>query len=436
VTDITDLRHATEGLRESEAKYRALFESAGDAVFVGMGVGGDMRFSEFNQSALDMFRASRKELTGLAFHDLSPPNQPNAEPSRAAAGVHIAAALEGEHQFFEWRCCRMDGSQFDAEVSMSRLAIGAEYHLLAVARDVTSRKQMERALREEQGVFLSVVQNAPYGVALLDGDNIIYLNPQVTRMLGYRPSEMATVDQAFLQFYPDESYREEARAAWDKALEPEGEVLEQEASVRCKSGAVKEIEFRSNQLGRGRTIVMMADVTERKSIEEALRTMSLIDDLTGLYNRRGFMTLAEQQLKIAERTGRELSLFFADLDSMKWINDTLGHLDGDKALVEAAVVLKEAFRDSDLVARIGGDEFVVLAIDARGDSRVDLAGRLTERLRAHNERRERPFLLSLSVGTASFDPKAPCDLDELLARADAAMYEQKGKKRDSLAGAP
>jgi diguanylate cyclase (GGDEF)-like protein len=148
------------------------------------------------------------------------------------------------------------------------------------------------------------------------------------------------------------------------------------------------------------------------------------DELTGLYNRRGFFTLAEQQLKLACRSKRPQVLLFADIDDMKWINDSFGHVQGDTALTDAADVLRQTFRDSDIIARIGGDEFAVLAVEA-GQNAEALTTRLEEQLRAHKPKPERPYELSMSMGIAHYNPESPCSLDELMVLADVKMYQQK-----------
>jgi len=166
-------------------------------------------------------------------------------------------------------------------------------------------------------------------------------------------------------------------------------------------------------------------VTERKRLEEELQKMSLLDDLTGLYNRRGFFALSEQQLKIVERTKQELLLFFADLDNLKEINDAWGHQEGDDALIEIAGVLKETFRKSDIIGRLGGDEFAVLAVDTADGKGSALMGRLQSALDACRRRTTRKYFLSLSTGVARYDPGNPSSLDTLIAQADALMYEKK-----------
>jgi diguanylate cyclase (GGDEF)-like protein len=174
--------------------------------------------------------------------------------------------------------------------------------------------------------------------------------------------------------------------------------------------------------------VYLHDNTERKRREEHIRQQSLMDDLTGLYNRRGFLTLADQHLKLAERTGRNVLLLFADLDDFKEINDRFGHHEGDRALTEAARAIRSAFRDSDIIARIGGDEFAILALETSDVSGDLLARRMREALSDRNTRSGRGYDISLSLGIARYDSRTPATIADLLARADALMYEHKREK--------
>jgi len=170
---------------------------------------------------------------------------------------------------------------------------------------------------------------------------------------------------------------------------------------------------------------------ERHRTQGALAALSLTDELTGLHNRRGFITLAEQQLKLANRTKRGLVFVFVDLDGFKQINDRYGHQEGDHALQDVAKILKSTFRNSDVVARVGGDEFAVLAIEASQDSGEILKARLDEKLKNHNEQTAVKFRISFSYGVVSFDPSHPCSLEELMTSADRAMY---AKKRSGVNG--
>ncbi len=167
---------------------------------------------------------------------------------------------------------------------------------------------------------------------------------------------------------------------------------------------------------------------ERHRMLADLRAASLLDSLTGLYNRRGFLTLAEQQVRHAVRQQRGCGLFFLDLDGLKHINDTFGHQVGDQALLDVAQIAQETFRSSDIIARLGGDEFVVLALDTHQAAAAALMARLQHNVQTHNACGAPRYALSLSVGSVAYDPASPCTIEELLAQADAAMYVQKRSK--------
>lgn len=168
---------------------------------------------------------------------------------------------------------------------------------------------------------------------------------------------------------------------------------------------------------------------ERHRMQAALRILSLVDELTGLYNRRGFMTLAEHQVKLAQRKNYGFYLIFADLDGMKTINDTYGHREGDRALVETAHILTDTFRGSDIIARMGGDEFAIVTIDSNNNSDEAIANRLQSRIDTFNTSGKSPFVLSLSIGIVHYDPQAPRSLRDLLEKADKRMYTQKREKK-------
>lgn len=172
---------------------------------------------------------------------------------------------------------------------------------------------------------------------------------------------------------------------------------------------------------------------ERHRLLSALRSLSLIDDLTGLYNRRGFMDLGEQHMSLARRTARGVTLVYLDLDRFKTINDTLGHHVGDRALIKVAESLRATFRRSDLISRMAGDEFAVLALEASGDDGALLLRRLKERIGEFNRTSREPYQLTVSIGMSRFDGDGRMRLDELLAQAEAAMNDDKRAKRKAVA---
>ena len=162
--------------------------------------------------------------------------------------------------------------------------------------------------------------------------------------------------------------------------------------------------------------------------EEALVALSLTDELTGLSNRRRFFVLVEQWLKVAMRAKKRSLLLYIDMDDLKWINDHRGHSGGDQALIALGGILKKTFRESDIIARIGGDEFAVL-LESPDENDEILIARLNENMRDYNAQSPQDQKISISVGTAQFDPECPTSIDRLLSEADASMYAQKRKKR-------
>jgi diguanylate cyclase (GGDEF)-like protein len=173
----------------------------------------------------------------------------------------------------------------------------------------------------------------------------------------------------------------------------------------------------------------VAQAIERKRMEREIRNLSLTDELTGLYNRRGFTLLAVQEVKLAHRKKRSMLLFFGDVDNLKTINDTYGHAQGDLALNDISAVLKETFREADIVARIGGDEFVVLAVDASMESTGVLTSRIQAALKRRKQQGDQPYQLSISMGIAHYDPESPCTVNEMIAQADGRMYQQKQARK-------
>jgi len=168
---------------------------------------------------------------------------------------------------------------------------------------------------------------------------------------------------------------------------------------------------------------------ERQRLLETLENLSLVDDLTGLYNRRGFFLLAARQFASGRRRSSELVLVLADVDGLKQINDRYGHLEGDRVLVTVSEYLKRVCREEDIVARLGGDEFAVLLSESSVESARRVTARLQQQLARYNRRRLSRGRVSVSVGLAGSGPKARRSLQRLLAEADADMYRQKKNGR-------
>jgi diguanylate cyclase (GGDEF)-like protein len=168
-------------------------------------------------------------------------------------------------------------------------------------------------------------------------------------------------------------------------------------------------------------------------LDREIRSLAITDELTGFFNRRGFMAAATQQLKLAHRDQQNVLLLFCDVDHLKAINDSLGHKEGDLALIRTADALEETFRNSDVLARLGGDEFAVLVWEASIPDLRTILGRLDRHFAKMNAEEER-YKLSLSIGVARYDPQSPLSLGELLARADHDMYKHKNRRAYAASG--
>ena len=194
-------------------------------------------------------------------------------------------------------------------------------------------------------------------------------------------------------------------------LQSAGRILELQESLRQR---VRELE---------------AAIAERKLAEEALRNLSLTDQLTGLYNYRGFLNLAEHHAKTSRRAQHPSLLIYADMDGLKEINDTLGHRAGSRAISAVADILRRTFRDCDIIARLGGDEFAVLVPNIHAAEAPRLLERLEQNLCHYNEENDREFTVAFSVGAVEIDHRRNVNVEDQIARADEVMYLEKRKKK-------
>jgi|GEM_PF-1047281 len=311
--------------------------------------------------------------------------------------------------------------------------IGAQIaEALANARLFTELKEAEKSLRQSEGRFRALFEQAAVGVAEIEmgTGRFLTVNRRLCEMVGRTEEEMLAT--TFLAItHPEDLHLHEDKTALLKA----GKIGHYSLEKRYlrKGGEAVWVNITVSPLWKpgekpGRNIAVVEDITDRKRMDEGMREMTLRDGLTDLYNRRGFTTLAEQQIRAANRAKRPMRLTFIDCDGLKQINDTLGHEEGDRSLIDTADVLRQTFRESDVIARIGGDEFAVLSIDAAETNPAAFFRRLQLNIDEFNAGGMRPFKLSMSWGTAVYDPEAPLSLDKLMSAADGLMYAQKKAK--------
>src|SRR5688572_9288707 len=377
----------------------------------------------FSQGAgLHLIGTSANEQVGMTLYEVLKSRDPRFTPLAA----HLRA-LQGELVRYEvdWR-----GRSFETRVEPLRSADGHISGTVGIAIDITDRKTLYDALQTQNVYFAALFENAPEAIALLDEhDHIIRINGQFTTLFGYGDEEAVGRNINDL-IVPNEFVQEGKKLTATVAA---GEKVAAE-TLRChKDGhtfwvSILATPFRVST-EPARVYAMYHDISARKRAEEELRALLLVDELTGLPNRRAFINLSEQALKLATRMERDVLMIFIDVDQLKHINDTWGHLAGDRALIDTARVLRESCREADIVARLGGDEFVALMTVDSDQTAEIICERIQARVATHNAETERGYPLSLSVGATRSRAEGTM-LADLLAQADTALYEQKrGRSR-------
>ena len=315
----------------------------------------------------------------------------------------------------------------------------ARRHVEELNRHITEQERISKALRETEEHFRNAFDLAAIGMALVSPQGAwLRVNRALCDLLGYSEEELLRGN------FQDVTHTDDVgndlanlyRLMQGETLrcQVEKRYVHRQGQIVWALNSVSLVRDGDNQPAH--FIFQIQDMTERKRAEAALHSLSLVDELTGLYNRRGFLAVTDAHLSSIRRNHKLPVILYADLDGLKEINDSLGHHEGDRALKKTAEVLKETFRSSDILARLGGDEFVVLAAIGGDESAESLTQRLQDQLNEFNAHGNRPYDLSLSVGIAHFSDEDSHSIEELMAQADRAMYEQKRTRNSRGAFTP
>jgi len=316
--------------------------------------------------------------------------------------------------------------------SAAAQAAQARRHVEELNRHIAEQQRISKALLQTEAHFRNAFDYAAIGMALVSPQGAwLRVNRSLCELVGYSEEEL--LRSSFQSITHAEDVGNDLANLY-RLIQGETPTCQVEKRYVHKLGqvvwAMNSVSLvHDSEDNPAHFIFQIQDISERKRAESALQSLSLVDELTGLYNRRGFLAVTEQYLESFQRSDNGLVVLYADLDGLKGINDSLGHLEGDRALVRTAEVLKEAFRSSDIIARLGGDEFVLLASVGADESAESLTDRLQQKIALVNAQRNRPYNLSISIGVAHYDPNEACTIEELMGRADRVMYEEKRKKR-------
>ena len=308
----------------------------------------------------------------------------------------------------------------------------AKLHVEELNKYIAEQKRISQALVESEEHFRNAFDYAAIGMALVSPEgNWLRVNRSLCEIVGYSEAELLVSDFQAIT-HPDDLGNDLAEIY----LMLSGDVLTCQLEKRyihklghdvwASSSASLVRDAKGHPL---HLIFQIQDITERKRAEAAIHTLSLVDELTGLYNRRGFLAFSQQHLVSLHRSNQGVVIIYADLDGLKAINDSFGHKEGDRALIKTAELLKETFRSSDVLGRLGGDEFTALATVAEDDGVDKLVSRLEQKFENYNALRLAPYKLSISIGVAQLDADVSQSMEELMATADSAMYENKRRKQ-------
>lgn len=415
ILDITDRVKAIEQLRESEERYRNLFENANDIIYLHDLEG---NFISINEAGARIFGYTREEALKLNVAQIVAPEQ------LKFALDQIKSKIAGKHSTsYEIDCLRKDGRRVSFEINSCVIFDNdAPVAIQGIARDITSRK-----LAEEERDRLYNLSNDLLATIDFEG-KLTHINPAWNKILGYEDQEL--LGSVILSIiHPDD---EKNTMAESRKLK-RGKSVSFESRLRCKDGSYRWILWSSTPMVSEKiSYAVGRDITERKQTEETLEYNALYDTLTNLPNRTQFMSHLQKAIdNFDNKTGKPFAVLFLDLDRFKIINDGLGHFIGDKLLIAIAERIRSKLRPGDIVARLGGDEFTVLIHNvADTTDAINVAERLQSSL-------SKPFRLdnyevfsSASIGIAISDAtrRQP---EEFLRDADSAMYRAKdaGKAR-------
>ncbi|MBS3751959.1 MAG: PAS domain S-box protein [Anaerolineales bacterium] len=415
--DITARKRVEEELKKSEEEKKTILDSLVEHV---VHEDTDMKVVWANRAACESAGLPREELIGRYCYQVWPelsepcPDCPVVEAMKTREPQEIEKNTPNGNAWY------IRG--YPVKDQNGEIVGGIE-----VTLDITERQQAIQQNKRRRRYLESLLNAAPDAlVTTNENHKIAEWNPGAEQLFGYTKEEAIgkRIDELITR--PD--VEKEAEEITKKIRA--GQYLPPTEVIRYRKDgtpvrvilAGSPIVIDDQMVG---AVAVYTDITERVQMEQELRTMALRDDLTELYNRRGFTLLAEQHMKIANREDRRMILLYIDIDELKLINDTYGHPSGDQALKDVAKILQDAFRESDVVARIGGDEFVVLALESNITHPQNLASRLQDTLETHNTNQQRVYDLSLSAGWSCYDPDSPSSLKELMHRADQAMYEEK-----------
>ncbi len=417
--DITEQKRAEEALRDSEKNFRLLFADNPHPMWVFERQA--RAFIEVNEAAITHYGYSREEFLRMTINDIRPEEDiPLLDSARKRRERYSEGAFRHRVR---------DGRIIDVYVRAHDLEFAGEDAVLVVVQDITEQKRAEQT----QARLTAIVEATTDLVTIADASGQrLYLNHAGRRMLGIGDGDLAGSTMAdnrpawsrvaLLDEVLPAATRDDVWVGESAFLSPDGSeipVSQVTLSHKSPNGAV---DFYS---------IIARDISERKQFETQLMHLANHDPLTGLFNRRRFNEEVERHLSEAQRYDTHGALLFLDLDQFKDVNDSRGHRTGDELLICIGRLLRERLRETDVIARFGGDEFAVLFPHTDGEQARALAAEILSAIREHTCISGSPLRITASIGVALY-PEHSTNAGELLSRADLAMYNAKEEGRNRI----
>ena len=437
-SELEERKRAEAEIRGTKNKLQATLDAVPDLMFE---VGLDGRYYDFHSPRTELLAAPPETLVGRTLSDVLPPE---------AAEICLSALREanekGQSGGMQFALPLAQGVRwFELSIANKEVAQGDQPRFIALSRDVTERKEAELAQLESELRFRAIIEATPVALALNDDQgNITYLNQTFVQSIGYTIQDIPTIAEWWPRAYPDPQYRQWIISKWLNASEDakknSSPFTPLEAAVRCKDGTIRTLMISATSLSdsiAGTNLVVLYDITERKAAEEAIKNLAFYDPLTGLPNRRLLLDRLKKAMASSTRSERHGALLFIDLDNFKTLNDTRGHDIGDLLLQQVAQRLTSCVREGDTVARLGGDEFVLMLEDLSEDSQsaatqTETVGeKVLGTLNLTYQLGDYEYQNTPSIGVTLFKDRHD-SIDELLRRADLAMYQAKAAGRNTM----
>lgn len=432
--DITERRRAELAREESEDRFRLLWQTCPNAIVL-TDRNSIIRYA--NPALQQVFGHAPAALIGNSLALL--------QPQHLAAG-HMNGMrrhLETGQRSMDWRAVETigrhkDGREFPVEIAFSSMEIGGELMFAGFMRDITERKKFEENLRESEMRHRSMFENNPQPMWVFDAETLAFLsvNDAAVTSYGYSREEFSRMTIRDIRPAEDRTRLE----AWLTDGKHKRPTAAEVWTHQRKDGRMLQVEIHSHAIefqGRPAKLILANDITEQLKSQARVQHLAYHDTLTGLPNRTQFLDFANQALSDNTSSSKLSAGILLDLDNFKRINDQWGHRVGDELLKQVALRVQQCIPPGCLLARLGGDEFMIIISDAGRDqagasvAAQEMCSKIIVALAQSFTIEQRKHFTSASLGIALFGG-SDMKVDELLSRADCAMYSAKAEGRNTF----